>query len=249
MKCEQQGWYFIMNKKKYPLEFPEGEHQNCQTLTGLTLEHLPRDGSLGRIRRYPNGADVWEPDDRQDRLYFLQSGQVAVTVSDMEGREVVLRMIKVGEPFGELCFCGRYKLRATFARAVTASEAVEIDLADFMEFLQRERDVLVAFVFTFCIRLSDSESRLAILAHRGAEERLGRLLLHLAAMRGGTTGEPPGEVTLSVSHDELAQMAAMSRPHVTLTMGRLRQRGLVRYERGRALVVNVPALRAHFIGE
>ncbi|MBA3440809.1 MAG: Crp/Fnr family transcriptional regulator [Pyrinomonadaceae bacterium] len=238
-----------MSKKKYPLEFPEGEHQNCQTLTGLTVEHLPRDGSLGRIKRYRSGADVWQPDDQQDRLYFLQSGQVAVVISDMEGREVVLRMIEVGEPFGELCFCGRYKLRGSFARTATPSEAVEINLADFMEYLQTERDVIAAFLFTFCIRLADAESRLAILAHRGAEERLGRLLLHLAATRGGMRDEPTGEVSLPVSHDELAQMAAMSRPHVTLTMGRLRQRGLVRYERGRPLFVNVSALRAYFIGE
>jgi Mn-dependent DtxR family transcriptional regulator len=36
---------------------------------------------------------------------------------------------------------------------------------------------------------------------------------------------------VSVSHKELAALAGMSRPHVTVTMGRLRRRGLVRYER------------------
>ncbi|MFN2394020.1 MAG: helix-turn-helix domain-containing protein, partial [Pyrinomonadaceae bacterium] len=47
-------------------------------------------------------------------------------------------------------------------------------------------------------------------------------------------------------HDELAQMAAMSRPHVTVTMGRLRRRGLVRYERSGPLVVDVEALAKYF---
>lgn len=41
--------------KKYPAEFPKGEHQNCQTLTDLVLEHLPRDGSQGRARRFAKG--------------------------------------------------------------------------------------------------------------------------------------------------------------------------------------------------
>ncbi|MBA3320725.1 MAG: Crp/Fnr family transcriptional regulator [Pyrinomonadaceae bacterium] len=234
--------------KKYPFEFPAGQHQNCQTLNELTVENLPRDGSLGRRRRYRAGADVWQPDDRQDSIYFLLSGQVAVVLTDMEGREVVLRVIGPGEPFGELCFCGAHKQRESTARATTASEAVEIKLADFMDYLQTSREALAGFMFTFCLRLSDAERRIDVLSHRGAEERLGRLLLHLASTRGERDADASGEVTLPVSHDELAQMAAMSRPHVTLTMGSLRRRGLVRYERGQPLAVNVPALKAHFLG-
>jgi CRP-like cAMP-binding protein len=37
-------------------------------------------------------------------------------------------------------------------------------------------------------------------------------------------------VAVSASHSELAQLAGMSRPHVTVTMGRLRRRELVQYE-------------------
>jgi hypothetical protein len=40
-------------------------------------------------------------------------------------------------------------------------------------------------------------------------------------------------------------MAAMNRSHVTVTMGKLRQHGLVRYERNRPLMVDVPALTAY----
>lgn len=238
-----------MTLRKYPAKFPEGEHQNCQTLTELTVEQLPHDGSLGHAHLYRKDDEVWRPDDRQDRIYFLLTGQIAITITDMEGREVVLRVIEPGEPFGELCFCGKHKFRGSTALASAASEAVEIKLADFMDFLQTNRDLLTGFVFTFCIRLSDAEQRLEVLAHRNAEERLGRLLLHLASMRDEGEPAPAGEVAISVSHDELAQMAAMSRPHVTLTMGKLRRRGLVSYKRGQPLVVNVPSLKTYFFGE
>ncbi|MGI9166925.1 MAG: LysR substrate-binding domain-containing protein [Pyrinomonadaceae bacterium] len=69
------------------------------------LEHLPRDGSQSRTRRFEKGADVWRPDDRADSIFFLLSGQVAVIVGDVEGKEVALRVVEAGEPFGELCFC------------------------------------------------------------------------------------------------------------------------------------------------
>jgi DNA-binding transcriptional ArsR family regulator len=39
-------------------------------------------------------------------------------------------------------------------------------------------------------------------------------------------------------------MAGMTRPHVTVTLGRLRRRGLVRYQREGPLRVDVPGLTA-----
>ena len=160
-------------------------HLSCQTLTRLTLEHLPRDGSLGRTRRYEKNADIWLPEDRADRIYFLKRGQVTTMTGDAEGREVILRVIGEGEPFGEICFCSQERgLRHTTGRAVTDSEALEIKHADFVSYLRGSNHRLTAFLFTFCKRLSETERRAEVLAHRGAEERLGGLLLQLAAVPG-----------------------------------------------------------------
>ena len=241
-----------MAKKEYPFEFPPNQHQDCQTLNELTIDHLPHDGSLGRVLRYRKGASIWQPDDIQDRIYFLLQGQIAILFGDPEGREVVLQRIEVGKAFGELCFCGKYKHRGSHARAVAPSEAVAVSLADFMDYMQTNREVLAALVWTYCVRLADSQRRVEILANRGAEERLGHLLLHLAMTQNQKYGAPPGEISavmLAISHNELAQMAAMSRPHVTVTMNKLRGRGFVDYERNHPLVVNVPALRKHLTGE
>jgi len=225
---------------------PFSNHRTCETLTGLTLEHLPRDGSLGRVRQYKRGADVWRADDRADRIYFLRRGQVAVMTNDAHGHEVIMRVIEVGQPFGEICVCSEEKgLRLTTGRAVVESEAIEIKLKDFVCYLQENHDALSAFVFTLCIRLSDAERRTEVLAHRGAEERLGKLLLQLAATRGQPSAAKKDKVALHISHDELAQMAAMSRSHVTVTMGKLRRQGGVEYARNQPLIVNVASLEAH----
>ncbi len=221
-------------------------HLSCQTMTGLTLEHLPKDGSLGRTRRYHKGVDIWRPDDRTDRIYFLNRGQVIVMSGDTEGNEVIMQVIEKGEPFGELCFCSQEKgLRQTTGRAVVESEALEIKHSDFLSYLQKNMDALLNFTFTFCERLSEMKLRVGVLAHRGAEERLGRLLLQLAAPPGQQHIEGANEVPLHINHEELAKMAAMNRSHVSVTMGKLRKRGLVRYERNRPLVVDVPALTAY----
>jgi len=49
-------------------------HRDCEALTGITLDHLPRHGSLGRVRRFAKGAYLWQADDAADRIYFLQKG-------------------------------------------------------------------------------------------------------------------------------------------------------------------------------
>ena len=221
-------------------------HLPCLTLTGLALEHLPEDGSLGRTKRYRKGEEIWRPDDRADRIYFLRRGQAVVMTGDSKGNEVIMQVIEKGEPFGELCFCSQEKgLRHTTGRAVVESEVLEIKLREFMSYLQKNTEALMNFVFTFCVRLSEMKLRVGVLAHRGAEERIGRLLLQLAAHPGQQHTEGTNEVPLHIGHEELAKMAAMNRSHVTVTMGKLRKRGLVRYERNRPLVVDVPALTAY----
>ena len=116
-----------MPKKTFPALV---NHHDCETLTTLTVENAPRDGSLGRNRRYRKGANVWRPDDRSDSIFFLRQGEIAIVAGDSEGRELVLGLIRAGEPFGELCFCAPQKrlYRETYARAVVESEAGEVKL-------------------------------------------------------------------------------------------------------------------------
>jgi CRP/FNR family transcriptional regulator, cyclic AMP receptor protein len=173
---------------------------------------------------------VWQPDDAADRIYFLRSGRVVVMTAKPDERPVALRTIEPEQPFGELCLCTvRTGVRATTACAVVTSEAFEIKLTNFLGYLHQNRAALDALMFTLCLRLTDAEHRIEVMAHRGAEQRLGRLLLRLATSRGRKGRKDT--VSVSVSHKELAALAGLSRPHVTVTMGRLRRRGLVRYTR------------------
>jgi CRP-like cAMP-binding protein len=215
-------------------------------LTVLNLERLPQDGTLGQIRHISKGGDIWRQDDRTDRIFFLRRGQVAVMTGDSEGNEVNLQLIERNEPFGELCFCSQEKgLRHTTARAFTKSEVLEIDYSDFVRYLQQNAEAVVELLFTFCVRLSEMKLRVGVLAHRGAEKRLGRLLLQFTVPPGRQPAEGKYEVPLHIDHEESAKMAAMHRSHVTVTVGKLRQHGRVRYERNRQLVVVVPALTAY----
>jgi CRP/FNR family transcriptional regulator, cyclic AMP receptor protein len=218
-------------------------HRDCETLTGIRLDDLPRDGSLGRVRRFAKGAYLWRPDDVADRIYFLVKGRVVLLTAKPHERPVALHTIEPEQLLGELSLCSVPGTRGTTACALVESEAFEIKLGNFLAYVQQNRAALDALICTLCVRLRDAHHRIEAMAHRGAEQRLGSLLLRLA-----TTRERKGRhgrkdiATVSVSHNELAQLAGMSRPHVTVTMGRLRRRGLVYYEREGVVRVEVAPL-------
>lgn len=232
--------------KRFEPKFPHGQHDDCRALTQLTIDHLPHDGSIGRSLRFSRGADVWQADDRADRLYFLLRGEVVIIAGDSDGRELLLRMVRMGEPFGEVCFCGgKTERRRDTARAAAESIVVEVRPDDLLTYVQQDRGMLSALVTTFCLRLGEAERRIEVLATRSAEQRLARLLLHLATPQGTASTTLPREATLILSHDELARMASLSRQQVTLTLGGFRRLGLVRYDRSRPLTVNIQALSSH----
>jgi CRP/FNR family transcriptional regulator, cyclic AMP receptor protein len=234
-----------MAAKKNRTSLPFAEHRTCVTLTELSTEQLPSDGSIGRRRKFRNGTEVWQPEDRADRIYFLERGEIGIFSGDVNGRDLLLQIIRPSEPFGELCLCAEEGgLRRTFARACADAVVVEIAYEVFVDYLRRTPDAVTSLVCTFCLRLTDCETRSEVLAHRGAQERLGRLLLQLAGKRFKAK-KSADAVVVRASHLELARMAAMSRPHVTLTLGHFRDRGLIRYGRGSPLAVRREALTAY----
>jgi CRP/FNR family transcriptional regulator, cyclic AMP receptor protein len=223
---------------------PLPDHRSCEALTGISVQHIPHDGSLGRVRRYSEGDYIWHPADAADRIYFLERGQVAISAGDAEGREFTMRLVQAGDPFGELCFCSvTDSRRHSFSRAVADSSVIEIGQEDLLAFLQNNRRALVALTYTFCVRLSAAEDRVDALMHRDAEGRLGRVLVSLATGRGADPNAT--QVPLTMNHTELAQMAAMNRSHVTVTLGKFREKGLVDYDRGRPLIVHIQKLMGH----
>jgi CRP-like cAMP-binding protein len=226
-----------VNTPKHP------QDRDCEE-RGITLDHLPRDGSLGRLRHFPKGSYVWQPDDLADCIYFLRKGRVMLMTAMPHERPVALHTIEPDQPFGELCLCSRRPdTRGTTAHALVESEAFEIKLNRFLPYLHQNHAALDAFMCTLCARLKDASHRIEVMAHRGAEQRLGSLLLRLATSRErqGRVGRRD-RVAVPVSHNELAQLGGMSRPHVTVTMGRLRRRGLVDTEREGVVRVDVASL-------
>ncbi|MEP6918067.1 MAG: Crp/Fnr family transcriptional regulator [Acidobacteriota bacterium] len=214
-------------------------HQDCLTLTRTLFEQWPGPVKPGRVHDYKKGSFLWQESTSHHELYWVRRGQVAILLNDAAGCELIVRVVGAGEPFGELCFCSeRVRPRKNCAQAIVDSSVLQIDFDEFQAHLRQHPPAMEAFAFTLCERLSDAEKRIEVLSHPAADVRLGRLLLQLAGTHGVVVPGRPGHVRLPLGHDELARMAAMSRSHVTVTMGKLRERGLIQYGRAAQLTID-----------
>jgi CRP/FNR family cyclic AMP-dependent transcriptional regulator len=219
-------------------------HQACQALSANIVEHTLSRSGRARRKEYASGSTIWQPSDLPDRLFRLQSGRVHIVAVSGEGQEHLYRAVVPGELFGEICFCAhRHEPHGTFARCLGRSEVWATSYDDFRRSIRDDASLADSVIQTFCTRVSEAEQRVQILACRDARERLARLLLHLAVMKTPRSTELGEETALTITHSDLAAMAALSRPHVSVLMTEFRGRRLVSYGRNGPLRVLTARLR------
>jgi len=215
-------------------------HEQCETLQRGIVEAMLADGERAKLRGFKTGVMVWNTASRPDRVFQLRSGLIRIVSSDTRGNEVILRSIKPGEIFGEICLCSyANEPHSTSAVAASPSEALEISYERFRKLLLSDSDLMTSILRMFCTRLAEADQRVQILAEHNARERLRKLLAYIATIRGTPSKQGSSLVSVTITHSELASFAALSRPHLSLLMTEFRKEGLVSYERGSALRIDV----------
>jgi CRP/FNR family transcriptional regulator len=216
------------------------EREDIDT-TGIRIEHLPPD--LGISRVYPKRATIWTPETHISSVYFLRRGHVCIIVRDERCREIIVRLVRPGEPFGLTCFApAPLDARRTTAQAIVQSEVVEIPSDAFVAFVRNNEPLTRALLATLSERLAYAEERVRIVANHDAEDRLCALLDQLGRRHGRPSGGNPEMLRIHFTHAELAELSGLNRAHVSTVMGRLRDKGVVTYGRNTPLVVNTRAL-------
>lgn len=121
-------------------------------------------------------------------------------------------------------------------------EVIDIPIEAFTGFLRSSEAAVAGLLCALADRLAYAEERVRILSNHDAEDRLCALLEQLAVRSGRQSRRAADLWALEFTHAELGDLAGLSRAHVSVVMGRLREKALVQYSRNTALLVNVQAL-------
>ena len=189
---------------------------------------LAQDGSGKKILTFPKKQNLFSQGDVADAVFYIQSGQVKLSVVSKQGKEAVVGIVEQGGFLGEGCLAGQRVCMAT-ATTLEDSTLVRIDKQAMIRVLHEEPTFSTMFMEYLLARNVRIQEDLVDQLFNSAEKRLARVLLLMAHF--GKEGKPE-PVLAKISQETLAEMIGTTRSRVSFFMNRFRKLGFIEYNGG-----------------
>jgi CRP/FNR family cyclic AMP-dependent transcriptional regulator len=196
-------------------------------------DFLAKVGVGKTIIEFHRNQKVFSQGDVADTVFYIQSGQVKLTVMSEQGKEAVVAILEPSQFFGESCMNG-HSIRIATTTALEDCIITVITKAAMITALHDEPKFSELFMTYLLTRNGRIEEDLIDQLFNSSEKRLARLLLLLANF--GKEGSPQ-PINPNVSQETLAEMIGTTRSRVSHFMNKFRKLGLISYN-GRIEVHN-----------
>jgi CRP-like cAMP-binding protein len=189
-----------------------------------------------RPKAVPRGTFIFHEGDPANTVHIAAAGRIKIVRETASGRQVVLRLIHPGEPFGVSGGWGTATYPAS-ARALDAATILQLPAPEFARLLATHTPLALAVIADLGTRLREAEARILDLETEGVEARLARALLRLTARH-------PTPATLALTRLDLADLTGTTLTTASRTLSAWHRRGIVAALRERITILDRPALTA-----
>jgi len=166
--------------------------------------------------------------DVANAVFYIQEGQVKLSVVSRQGKEAVVAILEPGGFLGEGCLAGQPICMAT-ATSLGESRIVRIDKPAMMKALRNDPTFSELFLTYLVFRNIRVQEDLVDQLFNSAEKRLARTLLLLAHVGH----EDKSELAIpKISQETLAEIVGTTRSRVSFFMGRFKKLGFIEYNAG-----------------
>ena len=177
------------------------------------------------IGEYRKDQIVFSQGDPADAVFYIERGEVKVTVVSEQGKEAVVALLGTNQFFGEGCLAGQAQRIATVV-TMTDSVIVRLEKAAIVRVIHQEPAFSGMFIAHLLARAIRVEADLVDQLFNSSEKRLARLLLLLANFG---KDEKPEPILAKISQETLAEMIGTTRSRVSFFMNKFRKLGLIDY--------------------
>jgi CRP/FNR family cyclic AMP-dependent transcriptional regulator len=177
------------------------------------------------IAKFRKGNVVFSQGDAADAVFYVQKGQVKLTVTSEQGKEAVIAMLGPGDFFGEGCLNG-HAVRIATTTAMDDCLITRITKASMIATMHNEPGFSELFMAYLLERNGRIEEDLIDQLFNSSEKRLARLLLLLANFGKDGTPKP---IVGKISQETLAEMIGTTRARVSFFMNKFRKLGFIEY--------------------
>jgi CRP-like cAMP-binding protein len=195
-------------------------------------------------RRFAANQVVFREGDASDTCYIIRAGHVRAVRAHFDGRTITLAQFGPGDIFGELAMLDEERRSATI-ETLEETEAVAILGADMRRLLREHPDISVKLIAALGRRLRETNERLARQSFQTVQSRVASTLSQLVtAARAEGAGD--GDVLITSTQAELAQLAGSSRESASRFLAVLERAGIITQGRGK-LTVHDPAALERYV--
>ncbi|MEJ2696860.1 MAG: Crp/Fnr family transcriptional regulator [Candidatus Sulfobium sp.] len=202
----------------------------------LTDEELMEISTKVVIKEFSKNEVILHEEDTNDFMYVILFGKVKVVKATEEGKEIILAIHRSEEFFGEVSLIDGKTSPATVL-AIENSLVAIISKNDFYSLLLNQAKVLDTLLHILCGRLRESWKRIHILNSKNAIQRVKMLLIILSYNNGEKTADGL-VINYKLTHQDIADMAGLTRETVTRVLDRLQKDGEVAVLKNRLIRLN-----------
>src|SRR5712691_4455725 len=153
------------------------------------------------VATYRRNQVVFSQGEPADAVFYIQQGQVKLTVFSAQGKEAVVAIFGTGDFCGEGCLAGQ-PLRIATAEAIEECKIMRLEKAAMIRLLHDEPELSERFMSHLLARNVRVEADLVDQLFNCSEKRLARLLLILSMF--GKENKPE-RVIPKISQETLAE--------------------------------------------
>ncbi|HYL84511.1 MAG TPA: Crp/Fnr family transcriptional regulator [Candidatus Angelobacter sp.] len=194
---------------------------------------------------YPKGATLFVEGQKPRGVFILCSGRVKLSTSSADGKTLILRVPEKGEILGLAAAVSGKPYQAS-AEVLEPAQANFIARNDFLDFLKDhgEAALRVAQQLSENYHIAINEMRTIGLSHSAAE-KFARFLLEQAS---DSKDEAEIRLTLTLTHEEIAQMIGSSRETVTRLFSSFKKNQLLQVKGSTVIIQDIAGLRKYAEG-
>jgi len=176
-----------------------------------------------------------------DHVYYLKEGYVRLYAMNEDGQELTLNIFKPGSYFPMTWAIGE-RMNSYYYEAMTDVEVVRAPKDEVIKFIRSDNEVLYDLTDRIVRGLGGLTERMEGLFFGNSKSQVASSLV-MAAERFGKKGKKGEvEITLSLSHQDVASLSGLTRETTSIVMKRFQRAGLISYKRRFVVVLDMVGL-------
>lgn len=213
------------------------EHRFTRLFCNLDGSALVDFDTLGQDCRFEPGISIFEEETPIGDVYVVCEGRVKLSSTSRQGKTLILKIAHPGDVLGLGAVLSGSRYEVT-AETIEPTRVKAMPREDFLAFMQKHGEVSMhaAQVISEEYRTAFLDARRLALSSSAAG-RLADLLLEWG--RAAAHGKSELRFTMSLTHEDLANLIGTSRETVTRLLGKFKREKLIQM-RGATIVLLAP---------